>query len=110
MKTIEDEDSMFTITRNGKAVGILKGGNIMSNIEAFDYVKKIQKLSIEEQLKLIELISINMVKNLDIAEEDQDDDQTQFCGKWQDNRSADEIVSEIYAERERNIRSEKAGL
>ncbi len=79
----------------------------MSNIEASDYVEKFQKLSIEDQLKLIELISINLAKNFDIIEEDQDDDQTQFCGKWQDNRSADEIVSEIYAERERNIRSEK---
>ncbi len=82
----------------------------MSNIEAFDYVEKFQKLSIEEQLKLIELISINLVKNFDIAEENQEDDLAQFCGKWQDNRSADEIVSEIYAERERNIRSDKGSI
>lgn len=85
----------------------------MSNIEAsslYDYVKKIQKLSVEDQLKLIELISINLAKNFDIAEENQDEDQIQLSGRWQDNRSADEIVSEIYAQREKNVRSEKAAL
>jgi hypothetical protein len=90
-----------------------KEGNIMSNIEAsslYDYVKKIQKLSVEDQLKLIELISINLAKNFDIAEENQDEDQIQLSGRWQDNRSADEIVSEIYAQREKNVRSEKAAL
>ena len=30
-----------------------------------------------------------------------------FCGKWQDKRSAEDIVSEIYTEREKNKRSEK---
>jgi predicted ATPase len=27
----------------------------------------------------------------------------EFCGKWQDQRDADEIISEIYADREKNI-------
>lgn len=29
-----------------------------------------------------------------------------FCGKWQDERSAEDIVSEIYSERKKNNRSE----
>ncbi len=29
-----------------------------------------------------------------------------FCGKWQDERSSEEIVSEIYSERKKNNRSE----
>jgi len=29
-----------------------------------------------------------------------------FCGKWQDERDAHEIIKELYAERDKNIRSE----
>ena len=35
---------------------------------------------------------------------------SEFCGKWQDERDADEIVSEIYTDREKNLRSEKFNL
>lgn len=33
-----------------------------------------------------------------------------FCGKWQDNREADDIVTDIYQARRKNIRSERAKL
>jgi hypothetical protein len=35
---------------------------------------------------------------------------SEFCGKWQDQRDADEIVSEIYADREKNSRSDRFHL
>lgn len=35
---------------------------------------------------------------------------SRFCGKWQDDRNADEIIAEIRADRDKNLRSEKAGL
>jgi len=31
---------------------------------------------------------------------------SQFCGKWQDDRSAENLVDEIYSERKKNNRSE----
>jgi hypothetical protein len=34
----------------------------------------------------------------------------EFCGKWQDQRDADEIISEIYADREKNCRSDRFSL
>ena len=33
-----------------------------------------------------------------------------FCGKWQDERSADEIVAEIYASRRKNNRTDGVTL
>ena len=30
-------------------------------------------------------------------------DINRFCGKWQDDRDANEIISEIYESRERNV-------
>lgn len=35
---------------------------------------------------------------------------TDFCGKWQDQRDATEIISEIYADREKNYRSDRFSL
>ncbi|MCK4765311.1 MAG: hypothetical protein KAW12_24130 [Candidatus Aminicenantes bacterium] len=35
---------------------------------------------------------------------------SRFCGKWQDERDADEIIAEIRADREKNVRSEKVCL
>jgi hypothetical protein len=37
-------------------------------------------------------------------------DLSQFCGRWKDDRDADEIISEIYADRAQNRRSEKFNL
>jgi hypothetical protein len=34
----------------------------------------------------------------------------QFCGKWKDDRDADEIISEIYANRQQNYRSDRFSL
>jgi bifunctional DNA-binding transcriptional regulator/antitoxin component of YhaV-PrlF toxin-antitoxin module len=34
----------------------------------------------------------------------------EFCGKWQDQRDADEIIAEIYSDREKNCRSDKFNL
>lgn len=33
-----------------------------------------------------------------------------FCGKWKDDRDADEIISEIYADRDKNLRSDRFSL
>lgn len=33
-----------------------------------------------------------------------------FCGRWKDEREADEIVTEIYKDRQRNTRSERVIL
>ena len=37
-------------------------------------------------------------------------DLSQFCGRWKDDRDADEIISEIYTARARNCRSEEFNL
>jgi len=72
----------------------------------------IRELSLEDQLKLTELIFANLKTALSRRSEaeGQNDDLSQFCGKWQDDRDAEEIVSQIYADRAKNIRSEKAVL
>jgi len=35
---------------------------------------------------------------------------SEFCGKWQDQRDADEIIAEIYTDREKNCRSDRFSL
>jgi len=79
-----------------------------------DVERGIYKLSIEEQLKLTEIIFANLKTALrrqsDTEKEDQNDDLSRFCGKWQDDRNAQEIVSQIYADRRKNLRSEKVVL
>ncbi len=32
---------------------------------------------------------------------------TRFCGAWKDERSADDIIEEIYTDRQRNTRSDQ---
>ena len=34
----------------------------------------------------------------------------EFCGKWQDQRDADEIIADIYTDREKNCRSDRFNL
>jgi len=79
-----------------------------------DFEARIHELSLEEQLKLTEIIFANLKTALnrqsEKEKENQNDDLSQFCGKWQDDRDAEEIVSEIYRDRKKNIRSEKAAL
>ncbi len=74
---------------------------------------RVHELSLEDQLKLTEIIFANLKTALSRqpdTKENQDDDLSQFCGKWQDDRDAEEIVSQIYADRAKNVRSEKAAL
>jgi len=79
-----------------------------------DIKRGIRELSLEDQLKLTELIFANLKTALsrrsEAEKEGQNDDLSQFCGKWQDDRDAEEIVSQIYADRAKNIRSEKSVL
>ena len=35
---------------------------------------------------------------------------SRFCGKWQDDRDADEIINDIYEDRQQNFRSERVEL
>lgn len=78
-----------------------------------DYATGVHSLSLEEQLKLVELITANLRKKMEAGNDHADEDEndlTRFCGKWRDDRDAEEIVSMIYNERAKNIRSEKADL
>jgi hypothetical protein len=84
-----------------------------SSLSYKDIEKGIHGLCLEDQLKLTEIIFANLKEMLSRrtdTEQDQDDDLSRFCGKWQDDRDAEEIVSQIYADRAKNIRSEKAAL
>ncbi len=84
-----------------------------SSLSYKDIEREIHKLSLEEQFKLIEIIFANfkaMLSRRTDTEEEQENDLSRFCGKWQDDRDAEEIVSQVYAERAKNIRSEKAVL
>jgi len=37
-------------------------------------------------------------------------DLSRFCGRWKDDRDADEIIREIYADRDKNCRSDRFEL
>ena len=75
-----------------------------------DLEREIYKLSLEEQFKLTEIIFENLKtalsKQCETEKKDQNDDMSQFCGKWQDDRGAEEIVSQIYKDRAKNVRSD----
>ena len=80
-----------------------------------DYAAGIGQLNIEDQLRLTEIIFANFRKMLNsrksgLLQEESGDDLSRFCGKWQDDREAEEIVAQIYADRAKNMRSEKIGL
>ncbi len=76
-----------------------------------DVERGIYELTLEEQLKLTEIILANLktaLKRRSVSgKEDRNDELNQFCGKWRDDRDAEEIVSRIYEDRAKNIRSEK---
>jgi hypothetical protein len=38
------------------------------------------------------------------------EDLSRFCGRWKDDRDADEIIREIYADRDKNCRSDRFEL
>ncbi len=44
------------------------------------------------------------------ADEPRPHSLSRFCGKWQDDRDADEIIAEIRSDREKNIRSDEIYL
>ena len=75
-----------------------------------DFERGIYKLSLEEQFKLTEIIFANLKaafsQECETEKKDQNDDICQFCGKWQDDRGAEEIVSQIYTDRTKNVRSD----
>ncbi len=79
-----------------------------------DVERGIYALSPDEQLKLAEIIFANLKTALsrqsETEKKEQNDELSQFCGKWQDDRDAEEIVSQIYADRAKNVRSEKIVL
>jgi len=59
---------------------------------------------------------LNVMKNSKIKVVLLYDDETgkkdlaRFCGKWQDERDAHTIIKEIYADRDKNTRSEMTAL
>lgn len=77
-----------------------------------DVERGILELSLEDQLKLTEIIFTNLKAALGYRPETevQGDDLSQFCGKWLDDRDAEEIVSQIYTDRVKNVRSERVVL
>lgn len=83
-----------------------------SSFSYSDVERWICELSLEEQLRLTEIIFANLKTALGhrskTEKEDQNGELSQFCGKWQDDREAQEIVSQICEDRVRNIRFEKA--
>ncbi len=60
-----------------------------------------QKLASRLGLKVNSKIRILIIPDNEI------DGLTRFCGKWQDESEAEDIISEIYSGREQNTRSEK---
>jgi hypothetical protein len=45
-----------------------------------------------------------------LNEKTQPHNLSRFCGKWQDDRDADEIIAEIMVDRNSNVRSDKINL
>ncbi|MBT3177898.1 MAG: hypothetical protein HOK24_10885 [Desulfobacula sp.] len=80
-------------------------------MKAVEYTTNISKNGVLLLPKKI-LQELNVMKNSKIKvvllyeDEPGKKDLTRFCGKWQDKRDADTIIKEIYADRDKNIRSE----
>ena len=73
------------------------------------YWSELKDLSDNIKLELIALLSGSMVKN----RKEEDDDghwADQFCGVWDDSRSAEEIVDDIRSMRTRNTTLEEIEL
>jgi len=51
-------------------------------------------------------LKVNSKIRILIIEETKKSGLNRFCGQWQDERDAEDIVSEIYSERNKNNRSE----
>ena len=65
----------------------------------------------EEILRQIHVKTHSPVRVLILYEEQTDrKGLSRFCGAWQDDRDAEELVAEIYADRQQNTRTESVAL
>lgn len=65
----------------------------------------------EEIFRQIRMKTHSPVRVLILYEEETDrQGLSRFCGAWQDDRDAEEIVAEIYADRQHNTRAERMAL
>jgi hypothetical protein len=80
-------------------------------MKAFEYTTNISENGVLLLPKEI-LQEMNVMKNSKIKvvllyeDEPGKKDLTRFCGMWQDKRDANAIIKGIYADRDKNIRSE----
>jgi hypothetical protein len=58
------------------------------------------KVAIQLNLKVNSKIRVRIIQETDKY------GLSHFCGRWQDDRSAKNIISEIYSDREKNSRSD----
>lgn len=78
---------------------------IKKHIESETLVLPVSKEMIGKNVEIIFL-----VESEGQAGKNSDTSLDGFYGRWRDERSADEILSEIYAGRDENLRSEKVEL
>lgn len=81
----------------------------MKAIEYVTTVSKDGRFSLPHDIMAeLDLTATNQVRILLLVPEKtapQKTNLSQFTGKWEDDRDADEIVAEIYADRARNVRT-----
>ena len=80
-------------------------------MKAVEYTTNISENGIlplpKEILKKLNIMKSSKVKVVLLYEDESGKkDLLRFCGKWQDERDAHEIIKELYADRDKNIRSE----
>jgi len=80
-------------------------------MKAVEYTTNISENGIlplpKEILKKLNIMKNSKVKVVLLYEDESGKkDLLRFCGKWQDERDAHEIIKELYADRDKNIRSE----
>jgi len=80
-------------------------------MKAFEYTTNISENGVlllpKEILQELNVMKNSKIKVVLLYEDEPDKkDLTRFCGKWQDKRDANAIIKGIYADRDKNIRSE----
>ena len=79
-------------------------------MKAIEYTANISENGVlplpPEILKQLNIKKIKKVKILLLYDEKNEKKLEKYCGKWRDNKSAQDIVKEIFSERQKNIRSE----
>jgi hypothetical protein len=83
-------------------------------MKAIEYTANISENGVlplpKEILQKLNVPKNSKIKVLLMYEDEPDKkDLARFCGKWRDARDAHAIIEEIYADRDRNIRSEGTG-